>query len=252
MSGKTLSTGTLSLRFMQNAQRAKQLKEVELERAEVKDDGQWEVSKEVKEAWRVGSGSTEMDAVIHEASYLPFLFSESSATSNSSQYSGNRPKGRRVFNKKGEEVVDESKVVPLSGESAPMPHEPSSKGRKPHPHPVSISASGSSGLRGFDQFKQFKDTKTAKQEIFDNAPVGDDLRPPPAIKSIFSAKPTSNTFLKPSGVDDPLETKPRAAMTSSPSIIEGARSKKMKRERDPVGEPSHDDTKKPKRKKKAQ
>jgi hypothetical protein len=51
MSRKTLSNGTLSLRFMQNAHRAKNLAEVEAERATVKDDGQWEVSQEVKQAW---------------------------------------------------------------------------------------------------------------------------------------------------------------------------------------------------------
>ena len=51
MSSKSISTGTLSLRFMQNAHRAKQLKEVELDRAEVKDDGMWEVSQAVRDAW---------------------------------------------------------------------------------------------------------------------------------------------------------------------------------------------------------
>ena len=51
MSKKTLSTGTLSLRFMQNAHRAKNLAQVELDKAEVHDDGKWEVSPEVKQAW---------------------------------------------------------------------------------------------------------------------------------------------------------------------------------------------------------
>ena len=51
MASKSISTGTLSLRFMQNAHRAKQLKEVELDRAEVKDDGMWEVSQAVRDAW---------------------------------------------------------------------------------------------------------------------------------------------------------------------------------------------------------
>lgn len=51
MSSKSISTGTLSLRFMQNAHRAKQLKEVEPDRAEVKDDGMWEVSQAVRDAW---------------------------------------------------------------------------------------------------------------------------------------------------------------------------------------------------------
>lgn len=59
MSGKTLSTGTLSLKFMQNAHRAKQLKEVELDKARVKDEGEWEVAKEVRDAWGLGGSSTQ-------------------------------------------------------------------------------------------------------------------------------------------------------------------------------------------------
>jgi hypothetical protein len=43
---------------MQNAQRAKELKEFEFERADVKDDGQWEVAQEVRDAWRLISGSS--------------------------------------------------------------------------------------------------------------------------------------------------------------------------------------------------
>jgi hypothetical protein len=58
MSGKTLSTGTLSLRFMQNAHRAKQLAEVEAEQAKITDEAEWEVTKEVKDAWEIGSGSS--------------------------------------------------------------------------------------------------------------------------------------------------------------------------------------------------
>jgi len=58
MSGKTISTSTLGLRFMQNAQRAKQLKEVEIEKADVEDDGHWEVSQEVRDAWRLASRSS--------------------------------------------------------------------------------------------------------------------------------------------------------------------------------------------------
>lgn len=64
MSGKTLSTGTLSLRFMQNAHRAKQLKEVEADRAQVKDDGEWEVAKEVREAWGIASSSESASVTI--------------------------------------------------------------------------------------------------------------------------------------------------------------------------------------------
>lgn len=55
--GKSLSNGTMSLRFMQNALRSKQQTAVDLERAKVKDEAEWEVSKEVREAWGLsGSG----------------------------------------------------------------------------------------------------------------------------------------------------------------------------------------------------
>ena len=53
--GKSLSNGTLSLRFMQNALRSKQQAAVELERAKVKDDAEWEVSKEIREVWGLQS-----------------------------------------------------------------------------------------------------------------------------------------------------------------------------------------------------
>lgn len=48
---KTLSSGTLNLRFMQNARRAQQLPPVDPEQARVKDDAEWEVSPEIREAW---------------------------------------------------------------------------------------------------------------------------------------------------------------------------------------------------------
>ena len=54
---KTLSNGTLSLRFMQNAQRAKQQAQIELEAAKVKDEAEWEVSQAVKDEWGIGSTS---------------------------------------------------------------------------------------------------------------------------------------------------------------------------------------------------
>jgi hypothetical protein len=50
-SSKTLSNGTLSLRFMQNAQRAKHQAEVEAAQAKVKDDAEWEVPAAVRAAW---------------------------------------------------------------------------------------------------------------------------------------------------------------------------------------------------------
>lgn len=48
---KTLSYGTLNLRFMQNARRAQQLPQVAPEQAHVKDDAEWEVPPEIRESW---------------------------------------------------------------------------------------------------------------------------------------------------------------------------------------------------------
>jgi len=107
MEGKSLSTGTLSLRFMQNAHRAKQLKEVELDRAEVKDDGMWEVSQAVRDAWGLKRDSDSSSKDVHESSYLPFIFSSTSsveADDRVPEAPSRKIAGRRMFNNKGEEV----------------------------------------------------------------------------------------------------------------------------------------------------
>ena len=48
---KTLSNGTLSLRFMQNAQRAKDSSEVKPVQASFVDDAEWYVPQNVRDAW---------------------------------------------------------------------------------------------------------------------------------------------------------------------------------------------------------
>ena len=52
---------------MQNANRAKNLAYVEAEKAKVKDDAEWEVAKEVREAWGIGSSSTTSGWVLERA-----------------------------------------------------------------------------------------------------------------------------------------------------------------------------------------
>ncbi|KAF9054233.1 hypothetical protein BJ165DRAFT_1437053 [Panaeolus papilionaceus] len=101
---KTLSNGTLSLRFMQRAKETQGV--VQLDKAEVKDDGEWEVSKEIREAWGLvgnAGGNVSIEGVdkVHEASYLPFLFAKDEGDD---QGWGVKTKGRRVFNSKGEDV----------------------------------------------------------------------------------------------------------------------------------------------------
>jgi hypothetical protein len=104
---------------MQNAHRRKQLEHVELERAEVKDESTWEVGQEIKDAWGIGKETQkECDcahpfidrampllppsvSVEYESSYLPFLFpAEQEDVANHSR----KPLGRRMFNRRGEDV----------------------------------------------------------------------------------------------------------------------------------------------------
>lgn len=48
---KTLSNGTLSLRFMQNLQRAKDSPEVKPDQPTLADDAEWYVPQNVRDAW---------------------------------------------------------------------------------------------------------------------------------------------------------------------------------------------------------
>lgn len=50
-SGKKVSNATLGLRFMQNALRAKQQEQLDLEQAKVKDEAEWEIDPKVRETW---------------------------------------------------------------------------------------------------------------------------------------------------------------------------------------------------------
>ncbi len=127
---KALSNGTLSLRFMQNAQRAKQQAHVEAEQAQVKDEAEWEVPQEIKDAWGVNSSSVaghvrcrklsvvdvslnhlvSSSVVSYEASYVPFLFPLSSdgpgeVPSRTEPPIPRRLNGRRTFNGDGKEVT---------------------------------------------------------------------------------------------------------------------------------------------------
>jgi hypothetical protein len=80
------------------------------------------------------------------------------------------------------------------------PPKPSSK-RKILPRPcISISASGTSGqLKGFEQLQKPKDSKTARQTIFDSGGVGTDLRAP-SRKNVVTSASASTSFMKPAGV----------------------------------------------------
>ncbi|KAJ7613730.1 hypothetical protein DFH06DRAFT_1242145 [Mycena polygramma] len=235
MAAKTLSTSTLSLKFMQNAHRAKNLAEVQLERAEVKDDGEWEVAKEIRDAW----GPETTQSVSYEASYLPFLFTSDASEPDATP--AVNLKGRRAF-KRGREVADEYQpIVP----AAPTPPAASTSKSAGKPKQIS-SVSGRTGNSNSNA-KNSPKGKSARQAIYDSSGVGADMR---AKKTETGAgtrsstgtpapskPPLPNVFLKPAGVDEPAESTKSAsasmstAKTSSPS----SEKSKGKREREQTG-----------------
>lgn len=147
-------------------------------------------------------------------------------------------------------MSSESKPTTTNPPTPPAP-ETSIKGRKIHPRPISISASGSSGrLRGFEQLKEQKNGKTAKQAIFETGGVGVDLRGPSSTKpqpTPVKVTATPDKFLKPSGVDDPKELD--SSRSSKTTVIDGARMKRPKRDREAAADASIEG-KTPKKKKK--
>ncbi|KAJ3811150.1 hypothetical protein EV368DRAFT_62850 [Lentinula lateritia] len=235
MSAKQLSSGTLSLKFMQNAQRAKQLKEVVLEKAHVEDDGQWEITKETRESW----GPAEShDTVVYESSYLPFIFPSTPSSS-----ADDIPKGRRVF-RRGKEVK--------------ATIESSSSVKTETPVPPADSASDSSVRKQKSDTGTTSDTflkKSAKLAIFDTSRVGADLRPPTnnvlSTSSVQAPTLSKTGFLKPVGVDEPKASSSGAhTALVQEKISTTAREAKNKRERKSSATQAGIEDDGPKRKKK--
>ncbi|KAJ4467369.1 hypothetical protein C8J55DRAFT_565233 [Lentinula edodes] len=217
MSAKQLSSGTLSLKFMQNAQRAKQLKEVVLEKAPIEDDGQWEIAQEIRESW----GSAESnDTVVYESSYLPFIFPSTPSSSSADDI----PKGRRVF-KRGKEVkatIESSSPVKTE---TPVPPADSAS------DPSVRNQNSDTGTTSNPYIK-----KSAKLAIFDTSRVGADLRPPTnnilSTSSVQAPTLSKTGFLKPAGVDEPKASSSGAhTALVKEKISTTAREMKNKRER---------------------
>ncbi|KAK2462777.1 hypothetical protein APHAL10511_005168 [Amanita phalloides] len=251
MSGKTLSTSTLSLRFMQNAHRAKFLKEVELERAEVYDDAQWDVGQEVREAWGLHSEQDESQRITHETSFLPFLFSDATTDLDPTL---KLPTGRRKFTNAVEEVEgpaeqQQEQEPEESPTRAPQKKEKPSRSRV-HPNPIPIQAVSGKLIHGLPPLKSkpSKESKSARQAIFDNSGVGTDLRA--AKRKMDKTDDVDDRapigFLKPSGVDAP----PATSKSKNPDAIDGAREKKHKRTHETTEE-TDESVKKRKKKKQA-
>ncbi|EGN94648.1 hypothetical protein SERLA73DRAFT_187686 [Serpula lacrymans var. lacrymans S7.3] len=242
MAEKTLSSGTLSLRFMQNARRTQHATVVEAEKAQVKDDAEWEVAREVREAWGQTSSSDDKSqpvTVTYETSYLPFLFpslpeNTGGTRPSSHDISATIPKGRRAFNKRGEEIIQESySNAHAPSESQPAPENQPKDARQKRP--ISISGSGSLAATT-KQVRKTKDaSREAKRVIYDNSNVGTDLRPPPSLHPPIPIVQASNSFLRPSGVDGPIvhpkgENKGANSATPDNQVIGSARKGKAKRD----------------------
>jgi hypothetical protein len=121
----TISKGTLNLRFMQKVQREDPELEASSSEPVIKDESQWEVSREVKEMWGITSEPSSSryavtpilkyglplythdyssSLVTHETSYLPFVLSCNDASGSSAQPA--KLRGRRTWNKRGQEVTE--------------------------------------------------------------------------------------------------------------------------------------------------
>lgn len=215
---------------MQNA-RNRQSKEVQLEKAHIEDDGQWEVTEEVRESWSVAKPSQN---VSFETSYLPFIFPSSppDQTSNTadadiaqslSHNDSTQFKGRRIF-RKGIEVHEQN-TRPVTEDST-TPHienddqeivgdsenktSQSTKGKKAVPRLTALSKTKSGETAG--ELKPgkaiAKSLPTAKLAIFDSSGVGTDLSSSRLLSSTKADKTATfvpANFVKPAGVDDPQQ-----------------------------------------------
>ncbi|KAG1787269.1 uncharacterized protein HD556DRAFT_1410172 [Suillus plorans] len=235
---KTLSTGTLNLRFMQNARRAQQLSgvDVELEKAHVKDEAEWEVAPDIRKAWGLVDGSnSDSNDDLYERSYMPFLFpsapgpgEDNGTSSSSTSFGGMKPQGRRKFNKHGEESFKPPEVRPAATTVADV--QPDEK-RKTKIKSISSSTHSNTSAKPLKKLKE-----PASRVIYDNSSVGVDLRSSLSSNRTSVAKSTvssdSKAFMKPAGVDDPSITPASKDAPSASASASFARKGKRRREQD--------------------
>ncbi|KAG2032000.1 hypothetical protein BDR03DRAFT_1015634 [Suillus americanus] len=243
---KTLSTGTLNLRFMQNARRAQQLSgvDVELEKAHVKDEAEWEVAPEIRKAWGLADGvrgsNSDSNDDLYERSYMPFLFpsvsettgpvEENGTASSSTSRSAVKPHGRRKFNKNGEESSKPPEVRPAAVTLADVQPDETRKIK------IKSISSSTNSITSAKPSKKLKDP--ASRVIYDNTNVGVDLRSGSLssnrTSSASAPKSTSgsgsNAFMKPAGVDDPSPSSRDAPSTLASASF--ARKGKRRQEQD--------------------
>lgn len=202
-----ISTGTRSLKFMQRGAPAEgdaKTEIVTLPRAKVKDDGEWEIGRDVRESW--GMGSEPIQNVIYEESYLPFLapLEDSSPAAPAPGGGGRRSFGR--FNKSLEpKMPDEETVEDMLRPVSPVSSESSHRPLASKIRPVSPASPGK-GARRPGALGALRKPKH---------PAGFPL--PPGGDSVVSVKPVYRperdadarhppqpAFKRPKGVDAPI------------------------------------------------
>lgn len=171
------------------------------------------------------------ERIVHETSYLPFLFEADSAGPSSGEVSLNaaRLRGRRVFNGRGQEIIQTEKIPDVDEGKPSAEDEGGPRGsRKPQTRPVSISGFKAPISIAKKDGKKVR-TKTAQMLIREDplASMPPFPRPPAAA---------SSGFMKPAGIDEPASKGGNSATL------------KRGREQDPSVDPS--DAKGKKRKKK--
>ncbi|KAH9911481.1 uncharacterized protein BXZ73DRAFT_91871 [Epithele typhae] len=236
MAGKTLSNGTLSLRFMQNAQRAKLQSQVTAEQAKIKDDAEWSVSQELKDAWGIGQSSGSTDDTVHEDSYVPFMSQAETSSGPSSSEPPSKAvlKGRRTFTPRGEVIAEESKDK-QDGED--LEEKPDDLEYDDHPRPkrrampTSISNFKAPISTRPDGDKKVA-RKTAQQLIREIAPI-DVSTPPDTSRSARPPAPSGTAFMKPEGVDAPVPLPSKLVKrerVESAGSAEGKKKRKKKKD----------------------
>ncbi|KAH8077091.1 hypothetical protein BXZ70DRAFT_706490 [Cristinia sonorae] len=239
---KALSNGTLSLKFMQKAQRAKQEAQVVAQQAKVQDEAEWEVPQEVKEQWGIGKSSTahsrSSGSATYEASYVPSMFTsvgDDDAGSPLQAGLSSHMKGRRKF-KHGQEVVAEPTKTESREEKQPgaEDEEPGDtsddKRSKWSAPPIPTKPSLKEKLSGR--------TKTVQELIREDTIAQTRKHASPLSRSgpvmpVASSEPVG--FMKPAGVDAPkvpAKSKNNTASSSGtkhPRDQDGGKERKKRR-----------------------
>ncbi|KAG9034039.1 hypothetical protein FRB95_013910 [Tulasnella sp. JGI-2019a] len=217
MAPKALSNGTLSLKFMQRrataAGAAQTDGKVELAQAKVADDAEWDVGKQVREAWGLSSSNdgpliSTVSCVVSEASYLPFL---RSSHGEDSEEENQQVKATHKAGRWNNLPVEQIKAEPDEDEddshlsdATPVPSSSRVDSRATKRSRVNNESNVPS--------KKKKSTKATPAQAHDFiketlASISSDA--PPVIPS--TVPPTAYpVFLRPSGVDTPSATIPKA------------------------------------------